>query len=127
MELGERRRTMWPFRTPMPEREEETESTADQTSGKVRWRPEEASMKAILPWWARDEMKVVTSRDSLEGKAMGLRLLQKVDFDLEKPLLGLGRSEGCSFAPWEYLELEKFFPCSSSWWVLLLFCVRETN
>ncbi|KAG5528517.1 hypothetical protein RHGRI_029263 [Rhododendron griersonianum] len=45
-------------------------------------------MKAILPWWAQDEMKVVTSRDSLEGKAMGLRLLQKVEFDLEKPLLG---------------------------------------
>ncbi|KAF7140882.1 hypothetical protein RHSIM_Rhsim06G0098700 [Rhododendron simsii] len=51
----------------MAEREEETESTIDQ-SEKVRWRPEEATTKAMLPWWARDAMKVVTSRE-LVGRA----------------------------------------------------------
>ncbi|KAG5522191.1 hypothetical protein RHGRI_034392 [Rhododendron griersonianum] len=63
MELLGERRTTWPFRASMAKREEE----------KVRWQPEEASIKVIMLWWAQDEMKVVTSRESLEGRAMGLR------------------------------------------------------
>lgn len=61
MELGERRRMTCPFRIPMSERVVATESTADHTSEKESWRPVEASMKAVLPWWGREEMKVVTS------------------------------------------------------------------
>lgn len=63
IELGERRRMTWPLRIPMLEREVATESTAFQRSEKVKWWPVAASMRAILPWWAREEMKVVTSMD----------------------------------------------------------------
>lgn len=66
----------WPLRMPKSEeREVETASTARHRSAKVRLRPVAASMKATWPWWARDEMKVVTSRDWFEGRGIGLRLL----------------------------------------------------
>nr|GMD56039.1 hypothetical protein Iba_chr11dCG13780 [Ipomoea batatas] len=52
-----------------------TDSTALQTSEKLSWRPVAASMKAIFPWWARDDMKVVTSIDSGDGRGIGFRLL----------------------------------------------------
>lgn len=75
MELGERRSMTCPFRIPMSERQVATESTARQSSENERWRPEVASMNAVLPLWGWDEMKVATSMDWFCGRGMGLRLL----------------------------------------------------
>jgi hypothetical protein len=75
MELGESRRMTWPFLTPMLERDVATESRALQSSATVSWLSVEASTKAILPWWARDEMNVVTSSEWFSGCTVGLRLL----------------------------------------------------
>lgn len=48
-EFGDRMRMTWPLRTPhLEERENESESTADQRSEYDKWRPFEASMKAVV-------------------------------------------------------------------------------
>lgn len=75
IEFGDNSMMTWPFRMPMSERHDATESTARQSSGKVRWRPVEASTKAILPEWARDDIKVVTSAEWFCGSGIGFRLL----------------------------------------------------
>lgn len=75
IEFGDNSMMTWPFRMPMSDRYEATEFTARHSSGKVRWRPVEASMKAILPAWARDDMTVVTSTEWFCGSGMGFRLL----------------------------------------------------
>lgn len=75
-ELGLRRRTTSFLRMFMSmERQVATASTALQTSEKLSSRPVEASMNAILPRCDREDMKVVTSRESFEGKGICLRLL----------------------------------------------------
>lgn len=76
MEFGERRRTTWPLRMPIfTERQLAKASTAFHTSVKLSFWPDEASMNAIFPLCALEEMNVVTSMDWFDGKVIGLRLL----------------------------------------------------
>lgn len=44
----------------------------------MRWCPVRASMKAVVPRWGREEMKVVMSRVGFGGRVSGGRLLWKV-------------------------------------------------
>ncbi|TKY57586.1 hypothetical protein E2542_SST14636 [Spatholobus suberectus] len=75
MELGDRMRTTLPFRIPMSDSDAATPSTARHSCLYVTWRPVAASMKAVVPRWAREEMKVVTSKELLGGTGRRLRLL----------------------------------------------------